>query len=1287
MATHEQERLHFSASATVDKSKHIRGRTEEVESRSDSEHHRSDQRRKYSDHFSDGCQSPLGCVRMSERQNASNGWKPVTLRAPILGAFIFISLAIITGLEVLYVISLRPENGGGLAFAADTDSLSTATSFGYLYLPTIIAVCYSIIWSWVDLDVKRLEPWFQLSRDGGATAEESLLLQYPYDFLPFIPFTAFKKKHWGVFYAGLIMIMVFWIITPLQSAIFNTETVSRHRTVDIVTSATLKPLAQQFTAMNANFMNRAYGIAWLNQVLPPFTTPEYAVMPFEPSQQSSRLSANELWTTTAIAFHTNLTCFPAQVVQEKTFSYTFSNGKGCVVPQIALVDTQGVSNYMMSYIGYHSSPQSGWALKNPNCSAKFSNNFLAVWASAASRFDHGVYKNMTAIFCETSYTSQQMHVSVNASSNAVTWGNPVGDNVTALAVEDVFNTTNFEILIGTGVMASDRRANLQDTAVLQQYSRIKDYVETLSDPVALQEAFQRAHQVLFTSAFSTLVTPILRDSPQIISQNQGNGTVEDIQGAIILVRPISIIVEAALGMIILLTLSLWFHSHYRPSQLSSDPASIKDIMTMQPPHGNTVSDDGTLTTTSLESALVQKKFRLSRTDNGTSLIIPMASGNPVSYLDAIPRASSDQPENPFVPVQPVELRIQFGFVFIAVLVSASAGITFVKIWSTNQNGLTIPTDNQVVRSIIENYAPTAFATLIEPVWTMLNRLLCLLQPFEELRKGKANASASVSVKYTSLPPQLAIWRAFRAKHFVLAAVCVVTVSTNLLAVALSALLEENLTQIVTRYDAKQQLTSKFNGTPIFDPTILSGPGVYFDHFYIALSNISEGTPLPPWLDKKFFYLPFDLKSVSTTPGHEAQLQNFRGATTGIGTQTTCTELSGDQGSLKFDVNNNGSSIQFSTSHTTLSGAMTDCFYPRGSSRTANETTADLLPFRKGLLGLEAVQAMKPSINGTDDGTCASNLIMGWARVSDGPTVPVISDTELSFPKRNVSKTFITCSQKLLVAKFDVVVDKTGRVNESKQTSDFITDFSTIFDSNVNINNSTFFSGPIRNETDLFKESTSLIASFNVNDFNWHNDSFTSDWMNTLLSMIQNSSNIVDPISPPPNATVIGPLVQELYEQLFAILISLNTHIFSSAEADTTISAEAMFVESRLFVSPTMFAMTIALLSLHIIVAIIYYARRPRRFLPRLPTSIASVIAFVSASRAGEDFKEMGGRKGAGEDQNYAYGRFIGTDGKTHVGIEQQRFVVPLKSRNPEVRRRKWGWNFAKEDERQPKTWI
>ena len=133
-----------------------------------------------------------------------------------------------------------------------------------------------------------------------------------------------------------------------------------------------------------------------------------------------------------------------------------------------------------------------------------------------------------------------------------------------------------------------------------------------------------------------------------------------------------------------------------------------------------------------------------------------------------------------------------------------------------------------------------------------------------------------------------------------------------------------------------------------------------------------------------------------------------------------------------------------------------------------------------------------------------------------------------------------------------------------------------------------------------------------------------------------------------------------------------------------LTLDVVVEESRLFISPVMFKMAIVLLGIQLIVAVLYYTHRPRRFLPRMPTSIASIIAFVAASRAVADFDEKGADGKNGDERRYAYGRFIGTDGRTHVGIERHRFVVPLKSQNPAVKRRRWG---REKDKGQALTWI
>ena len=66
--------------------------------------------------------------------------------------------------------------------------------FCYRYLPQMVIVLYGIAWAAVDLDVKRLEPYFQLSNPGGASASDSILLRYPFDFLALVPIIAAKRR-------------------------------------------------------------------------------------------------------------------------------------------------------------------------------------------------------------------------------------------------------------------------------------------------------------------------------------------------------------------------------------------------------------------------------------------------------------------------------------------------------------------------------------------------------------------------------------------------------------------------------------------------------------------------------------------------------------------------------------------------------------------------------------------------------------------------------------------------------------------------------------------------------------------------------------------------------------------------------------------------------------------------------------------------------------------------------------------------------------------------------------
>jgi hypothetical protein len=102
-----------------------------------------------------------------------------------------ISILIIATIQVLLQ---RSQQQGALVYADNVNELPLTRSFPYLYLPTIIAVGYTFLWTWVDLDIKRLAPFDQLSSTTAIAADTSLLLQYPSDFVVAVPLKALRFR-------------------------------------------------------------------------------------------------------------------------------------------------------------------------------------------------------------------------------------------------------------------------------------------------------------------------------------------------------------------------------------------------------------------------------------------------------------------------------------------------------------------------------------------------------------------------------------------------------------------------------------------------------------------------------------------------------------------------------------------------------------------------------------------------------------------------------------------------------------------------------------------------------------------------------------------------------------------------------------------------------------------------------------------------------------------------------------------------------------------------------------
>jgi len=208
------------------------------------------------------------------------GWRRRTLETPFHLFTITLCFFFVAIIELLQRLSKR--NGALLFSDPETGKLPSYALFCFEYLPVIIAVVHNVLWMAVDHDVKRIEPYFQLSKPDGAHAGDSLLLSYSYQFSPFVPVSAFRKRHWTVFCSSMVALLAAYAVTPLMSAILTKETIERSIDFD-VTSYTILPRDLQADGLSALFSHRAYGYKLLGDPIPAFSTGEFGVLPFAPA--------------------------------------------------------------------------------------------------------------------------------------------------------------------------------------------------------------------------------------------------------------------------------------------------------------------------------------------------------------------------------------------------------------------------------------------------------------------------------------------------------------------------------------------------------------------------------------------------------------------------------------------------------------------------------------------------------------------------------------------------------------------------------------------------------------------------------------------------------------------------------------------------------------------------------------------------------------------------------------------------------------------------------------------
>lgn len=152
-------------------------------------------------------------------------WKPFSMQPTYIILLILISASLAGVQEWLCQRSLAmaKEHHAILEFNSVME-VSLWNFFCWKYLPTLIFVVYGVFWQSMDFDIRRLEPFYQLSQPNGSTAEESLNMDYMTMFSFLIPVKAFKYKQWAVLCSSIGTLLA----TSLSATLQNPSVVFRH---------------------------------------------------------------------------------------------------------------------------------------------------------------------------------------------------------------------------------------------------------------------------------------------------------------------------------------------------------------------------------------------------------------------------------------------------------------------------------------------------------------------------------------------------------------------------------------------------------------------------------------------------------------------------------------------------------------------------------------------------------------------------------------------------------------------------------------------------------------------------------------------------------------------------------------------------------------------------------------------------------------------------------------------------------------------------------------------------
>lgn len=269
-------------------------------------------------------------------------WMPTSLKRNFLLSLAALSLCLSICCFVLVSVS---HYKNGLANAGSSGGFN----FRKRFLPTFVAVLYTLLWAPVVADVIRTEPWALLSRATGSKANDSLLKRDQMWWNHVADAIRARKRlsgvRWPLLLAVISSITSSLVINPLSAGLLDTASITSTKENSFMTVGPLDVLSNVLHVGDATYLRAVSNIIFSISTSA-WNTDRYSVVPFWPSSLADvPLSATltperQIWTGNSTIVSLRLRCQPLvsrinRTENEGEYPRTYlqtSDGCGVIAP-------------------------------------------------------------------------------------------------------------------------------------------------------------------------------------------------------------------------------------------------------------------------------------------------------------------------------------------------------------------------------------------------------------------------------------------------------------------------------------------------------------------------------------------------------------------------------------------------------------------------------------------------------------------------------------------------------------------------------------------------------------------------------------------------------------------------------------------------------------------------------------------------------------------------------------------------------------------------------------------